>query len=270
MTSKLTRLTDDELTETLRQATSGYPLPASVEGNLRHAFAELQERRKAAMDSEPVFFIEVEGDDWINAGRIEGRNRPDLGLLPDGINYLYAAQPPVPELTATVERLNASGYEYEGGEVTPQNVAAVVVMLLQQLDDAVQCRNAQPAPVVQLVPEEPPEHLLPKGNSRDATYRRGAAIQAWKQCRAAMLQAGNSPVIGIDMASGTDRTAEVRYVAPPGYVMAPKEPTDEMIAAAMNCDDVLFNSDESFCVQFGNIYEAMLAAAPPAPNQENI
>ncbi|WP_154929528.1 DUF551 domain-containing protein [Klebsiella grimontii] len=52
MTSKLTRLTDDELTETLRQATSGYPLPASVEGNLRHAFAELQERRKA--DSEPV------------------------------------------------------------------------------------------------------------------------------------------------------------------------------------------------------------------------
>lgn len=53
MTSKLTRLTDDELTETLRQATSGYPLPVSVEGNLRHAFAELQERRKAAMDSEP-------------------------------------------------------------------------------------------------------------------------------------------------------------------------------------------------------------------------
>ncbi|HAT1623758.1 TPA: DUF551 domain-containing protein [Klebsiella oxytoca] len=30
----------------------------------------------------------------------------------------------------------------------------------------------------------------------------------------------------------------------------------------MNCEDVLFNSDESFCVQFGNIYEAMLAAAP--------
>ncbi|HBM3129264.1 TPA: hypothetical protein LVL98_003005 [Klebsiella michiganensis] len=62
--------------------------------------------------------------------------------------------------------------------------------------------------------------------------------------RPAMLQAGNSPVI------------------PEGYVIVPKEPTDEMIAAAMNCEDVLFNSDESFCVQFGNIYEAMLAAAP--------
>lgn len=57
MTSKLTRLTDDELTETLRQATSGYPLPASVEGNLRQAFAELQERRKA--DSKPVAWLAI-------------------------------------------------------------------------------------------------------------------------------------------------------------------------------------------------------------------
>ena len=72
---------------------------------------------------------------------------------------------------------------------------------------------------------------------------------------------GNSPIIGIDLASGPDRTVEVHYVAPPGYVMVPREPTDEMIAAAMNCEDVLFNSDDSFCVQFGNIYEAMLAAA---------
>lgn len=60
MTSKLTKLTDDELTETLRLATSGYPLPACVEGNLRQAFAELQERRKAAMDSEPVAWTDEE------------------------------------------------------------------------------------------------------------------------------------------------------------------------------------------------------------------
>ncbi|WP_407084635.1 hypothetical protein [Pluralibacter gergoviae] len=57
-------------------------------------------------------------------------------------------------------------------------------------------------------------------------------------------EAGNSPAI------------------PDGYAMVPKEPTDEMIAAAMDCDDVLFNSDETFCVQFGNIYDAMIAAAP--------
>lgn len=71
------------------------------------------------------------------------------------------------------------------------------------------------------------------------------AESAWKAGhRSAMLHAGNSPVI------------------PDGYVLVPKEPTAEMIAAAMDCDDVLFNSDETFCVQFGNIYDAMIAAAP--------
>lgn len=55
-------------------------------------------------------------------------------------------------------------------------------------------------------------------------------------------------------------------IIPDGYALVPVEPTDEMIAAAMNCEDVLFNSDGSFCVQFGNIYEAMLAAAPKPQN----
>jgi hypothetical protein len=45
------------------------------------------------IDSRPVYFVEIEGDQDINAGRIEGKDRPDLGLLPDGINYLYAAPP---------------------------------------------------------------------------------------------------------------------------------------------------------------------------------
>ncbi|EBE8217246.1 hypothetical protein CF684_25780, partial [Salmonella enterica] len=47
-----------------------------------------------------------------------------------------------------------------------------------------------------------------------------------------------------------------------GWVMVPVEPTDEMIAAAMNCEDVLFNSDESFCVQYREIYCAMVDTAP--------
>ncbi|MDG3492510.1 hypothetical protein [Klebsiella pneumoniae] len=52
----------------------------------------------------------------------------------------------------------------------------------------------QPAPIVQMVQEEPPEHLLPKGNSRDTTYRRGAIILGWKLCRAAMLAAAPQEV----------------------------------------------------------------------------
>ncbi|WP_193147553.1 hypothetical protein [Serratia marcescens] len=35
--------------------------------------------------SEPIFFIEVEGDDWINAGRIPGSTF-DFNNLPDGVN----------------------------------------------------------------------------------------------------------------------------------------------------------------------------------------
>lgn len=57
--------------------------------------AELRERRKAD-SAEPVFFIEVEGDDWIQAGRIPGSTF-DFNNLPDGINKLYAAPQPAPE-----------------------------------------------------------------------------------------------------------------------------------------------------------------------------
>ncbi|EBL6762946.1 DUF550 domain-containing protein [Salmonella enterica] len=124
----------------------------------------------------------------------------------------------------------------------------------------------QPAPVV---PESiSVRQAISALESADCVTTIGQAYKrGWNACRAAMLQskyrdlsqpvdpqiseyekimlqAGNSPVI------------------PDGYALVPVEPTDEMIAAAMNCEDVLFNSDESFCVQFGNIYEAMLAAAP--------
>lgn len=53
---------------------------------------------------------------------------------------------------------------------------------------------------------------------------RKVCVDKWNK-RAAMLQAGNSPVIGIDPASGPDRTVEVRYIAPPGYVMVPRVPS---------------------------------------------
>ncbi|MBR7534378.1 DUF551 domain-containing protein [Klebsiella michiganensis] len=77
---------------------------------------------------------------------------------------------------------------------------------------------------------------------------RDAKSAAWMAWQARSELAGNSPVI------------------PEGYVMVPKEPAAEMIAAAMNCDDVDFNSDETFCVNFDNIYAAMVEAAPQPQN----
>lgn len=84
-----------------------------------------------------------------------------------------------------------------------------------------------------------------------------AEREAWRQCQPTdderimaiegiipPISAGNSPII------------------PDGYVLVPRKLTEDMIAAAMNCEDVIFNSDDSFCVQFGNIYDAMLAADP--------
>lgn len=49
-----------------------------------------------------------------------------------------------------------------------------------------------------------------------------------------------------------------------GWVMVPIEPTDEMIAAAMECDDVVFDSKDptAFCVQYREIYCAMVGVAP--------
>lgn len=55
--------------------------------------------------------------------------------------------------------------------------------------------------------------LFVLNNDMSSIERGTVAMRAWNACRAAMLQAGNSPVI------------------PGGYVMVPKEPTKEMIDA---------------------------------------
>ncbi|WP_227648362.1 hypothetical protein [Klebsiella pneumoniae] len=98
-------------------------------------------------------------------------------------------------------------------------------------------------PVVPVVPDALPWEYLRGWPFTYSDYAKG-----WNACRAAMLQAspvctcpsgdgslrwpcpvhpGNSPIIGIDLASVQDRTVEVRYVAPPGYVMVPMRLTAE-------------------------------------------
>jgi hypothetical protein len=66
-------------------------------GNLGYAMADAVkaiDEVLVARNAEPVFFIEIEGDDWIQAGRIPGSTF-DFNNLPDGINKLFAT-PPVP------------------------------------------------------------------------------------------------------------------------------------------------------------------------------
>lgn len=96
--------------------------------------AEWQEMARmllAAIDSKPVYFVEIEGDQDINAGRIEGKDRPDLGLLPDGINYLYAA-PPAPvsmkdhQIRDLVNELRDVAVEYHGTQQMRERIARTV------------------------------------------------------------------------------------------------------------------------------------------------
>ncbi|HIE9717755.1 TPA: hypothetical protein ACXRZE_001363 [Klebsiella variicola subsp. variicola] len=75
--------------------------------------------------------------------------------------------------------------------------------------------------------------------------------------------AGNSPVIGIDLASGPDRTVEVHYVAPPGYVMVPKEPTEAMMLHNSGCQHHAWDDPDCAMRQTRRlIWSHMLAAAP--------
>lgn len=85
----------------------------------------------------------------------------------------------------------------------------------------------QPAPVV---PDERAAFNAWNNEDNLPIAGVGAKNAAWLAWQARAELAGNSPVIGIDPASGPDRTVEVSYVAPPGYVMVPKEPTPEMMA----------------------------------------
>ncbi|WP_374733354.1 DUF551 domain-containing protein [Klebsiella variicola] len=77
-------------------------------------------------------------------------------------------------------------------------------------------------------------------------------------------KAGNSPVIGIDLASGPDRTVEVHYVAPPGYVMVPMRLTAENGAKGalsgefsetkfVNCPECFGDDECETCVGSGRI-----------------
>lgn len=225
---------------------------------------ELQERRKA--DSEPVAeVVSIYGDPEA-FGEREIRSLVGIQQMPYGTK-LYRHAQPVPVVSTDLLHTAASAIE---DLLTTKDRAGAGVWfdLPFRLRSAA---NAQPAPVV---PEEWTIADAVKFCKEAGRQDAGAAMDAWNACRAAMLQAspvctcpsgngslrwpcpvhpGNSPAICIDLASGQDRSVEVRYVAPPGYVMVPKEPTDEMLAAAKEWTGLTSTAEV--------VYIKMLAAA---------
>lgn len=124
----------------------------------------------------------------------------------------------------------------------------------------------QPAPVV---PEEMPKGLAGQIVSLLAHNigDKFLAQKIWNACRNAILNGDTFRENSISSTNNFREIAETSTnspVIPDGYALVPVEPTDEMIAAAMECDNVVFDSKDptAFCVQHREIYYAMVDAAP--------
>lgn len=253
MTSKLTR----ERIELIANFHRAMTLPPSHD-----EIEELARMALYAMDSEPVAEVlsSRPGNDTSTIDR----------ALPVGTTlYRHAQQPVVPPMQHWEELCR---------EYPDMSIGDAIIRAAWWNHCRAAMLQHQPQNAQQNIPENIPGGLVEAvnnllnndgsrgcydamecGTAREKIELWLAQRQRWEEQRKANLSAGNSPAIP----DGKSVTASTGIpVIPDGYVMVPKEPTAEMIAAAMNCDDVLFNSDESFCVQFGNIYETMLAAAP--------
>lgn len=86
---------------------------------------------------------------------------------------------------------------------------------------------------------------------------------------------GNFPIIGIDLASGPDRTVEVSYVAPPGYVMVPMRLTAENGAKGalsgefsetkfVNCSECFGDDECETCDGSGELKSRYLSPGQPS------
>lgn len=95
----ITRFTKEQLLQRLEEQMSsaryalGFVQDSEILRDIEMDLS-LAEIARECLGARPVYFVEIEGDQDINAGRVEGKTRFDLGLLPDGINFLYA-NPPV-------------------------------------------------------------------------------------------------------------------------------------------------------------------------------
>ncbi|WP_324648534.1 hypothetical protein [Klebsiella pneumoniae] len=251
MTSKLTR---DELNEVV--STYG-------KSHIAHRMAvELL----AAMDSEPVAWLAIYHgevyDEAIGITRSVVEAQADHFGWESALTeiiplYRHAQQPVVPENRVTAEHRRVI-----------EMLLSVCGAAFELADDS--CQQDVDGEDCHVVPNDAFQRLSNALDEIENTLPtedidRPDVFLAWSAMpRAALkslLQAGNSPVI------------------PDGYVMVPKEPTEDMIVAGFESEpDEVFSDPEiweeyqemSGCQQAAHrarlCWAAMLAVAPPAPN----
>lgn len=161
---------------------------------------------------------------------------------------------PVGEVSEKRHGLVMDGTVDLGGESTYRIIKGEKAM--KRLPLGTKFYIAPPVPVV-------PEEITDESTEQRLMGRRWAHsfCAGWNACRAAMLQSKYR-----DLSQPVDpQISEYEQIMlQAGWVMVPIEPTDEMIAAAMECDDVVFDSKDptAFCVQYREIYCAMVDVAP--------
>ncbi|HIE1445953.1 TPA: hypothetical protein ACXJF2_000863 [Serratia marcescens] len=196
-------------------------------------------------------------------------NWPDSGFY----DTIKAMARECTELRAVVERLNGSGYECSDGPVTALNAAAVVDILLQQLDDAVQEQVAPPAPSV-------PDDYQHLKNVRELYHKqeerlfalaqriKGASFDKYSHTTAQAIDVLEREIFGED--GDTCRAAMLAQpvsssyrlnspVIPDGWKLVPIDATRAMIDAAQRVEEDGYDA----------MHKAMLAAAPESGNDHD-
>lgn len=212
--------------------------------------AELQERRKAAMDSKPVilyrqinpvngmktYWAELDPEEFRHLKQHTDENAELMTL------YRHAQPAPV----AQDERAAFNAWNNEDN-LPIAGVSAKNAAWLAWQARASLCGNS----VLDATPERPADSS--NGDDVEAWFDEG-----WNACRAAMLQSLRTIKAAPALCS-LSKTGEVLHtnspVIPDGYVMVPMEPTGKQWAAGVQA----FDSGMDKVIR---IYKAMLAAAP--------
>ncbi|EIX9145422.1 DUF550 domain-containing protein [Klebsiella pneumoniae] len=196
---------------------------------------ELQERRKAAMDSEPVAWTWHYREQW-HVTNDKCREEfvakdGDVAVLP-----LYRHAQPAPERDQ-VRIAHAEWSQATFGNVGP--VGPLKHLSKEALEAAAEPGDLSEWADMQfllwdaqrragITDEQITQAMIEKlAVNKQRSWPEPKDGEPRLHINEQPALTGNFPIIGIDLATGPDRTVEVSYVAPPGYVMVPMRLTAE-------------------------------------------
>ncbi|HHG1778098.1 TPA: DUF550 domain-containing protein [Klebsiella pneumoniae] len=197
---------------------------------VRHALAELQERRKA--DSEPVAWrrfqeTPTDGGYWILYDY-----KPNCS----GVEPLYRHAQPAPERDQ-VRIAHAEWSQATFGNVGPvgplKHLSKEALEAAEQPGDLSEWADMQfllwdAQRRAGITDEQITQAMIEKlALNKQRSWPEPKDGEPRLHINEQPALTGNFPIIGINLASGPDRTVEVSYVAPPGYVMVPMRLTAE-------------------------------------------